>query len=104
MTLLQGRLGKYMEFAKDVDSGGTSLESMGGLTTTTKNQLLTQRNKRYGAWRINIYTRHGNILLSILSMRDTCQIWMRLQNACDVQSSSRRLVLVEELFSLWLPL
>ena len=102
MILLQEGLWKYVEDVEDVDSSSTNVESMGRVTTTTHQPISNSDEQRYKVRRIIISTFQDDILLSVVSMTDPNQIWLGLKNVCDVQSSSRRLALKEEFFSLWL--
>jgi hypothetical protein len=109
MLLMQQDMWKHVEASSDRSRSSTFSE----------NRSLDQEDSSYGvaisalAASENIKTRItvgrlimstliDSIMLNVIYLHDSKQIWDRLHGKYNIQSSSRRLALEEKLYSLWL--
>lgn len=84
----------------DPDSADTTTPSLNTMPAVTNNNLARDTELRYRAGRIIVSTVRDSILLSIIHLTNPQAIWLRLRSMCDVRSSSRRLALKEQFYSL----
>jgi hypothetical protein len=82
------------------NSADTTTPSQKTMPAITNNNPARDTELRYRAGRIIVSTVSDSIFFSIIHLTDPQAIWLRLRSMCDVRSSSRRLALKEQFYSL----
>jgi hypothetical protein len=116
MILMQEGLWRFVEPVAAVASSSNSTGQTSGESTVIVNttssipvasvsaELSTpaprETEQRYRARRIIISMVRDSIILSVIHLTNPQAIWLRLRNMCDIKSSSFRMSLKEQLYSL----